>query len=100
MSGEKSTEPGEFPREFRLSGAFGIADGPVYEHEQSGLLIIEPDNSGEIAVRIRVDGEETGVESSVNLSPDAARQAADSLRQASVVLEAEQFSGEEGDDEQ
>ena len=98
MSGEKSIEPGEFPREFQLSGAFGIADDPVSEHEQSGLLRIEPDESGEVVVRIRVDGEETGVKSSVSLSPDAARRAADSLRQAAVVLEAEQFSGGEGDD--
>jgi hypothetical protein len=96
MSDEELSEPDEFPRQFRLSGAFGIVDGPDYEHEQSGLLIIEPDESGEIAVRICVDEGETGVESSVNLSPNAARQAANSLRQAAVVLEAEQFSGGEG----
>lgn len=95
---DEPVEPDEFPREFRLSGAFGIADGPVYEHEQSGLLSIEPDDSGEIVVGIQVDDENTVVESSVNLSPDAARQAADSLRQAAVILEAEQFSGGEGDD--
>lgn len=97
MSDEETVEPGEFPREFRLSGAVGIVDGRIYEHEQANVLIIEPDESGEIVVRIRVPGEDLEIESSVNLSPDAARQAADSLRQAAVVLEAEQFSGGEGE---